>query len=162
LIFHFAASSPFDDAALASNKGETPMLITDEKWNEIIAATKAAIDRWNASAAEKGRPDRFFVDTGKTDRFAMLSTKHDFGDGYSGAPEMKLVVREIATGEMRSAKFRRKRGTVKGFVVTTPDPKAWKSLADKSGEEIERKLKLTDFIMILDFQALEPIRVSMT
>ena len=136
------------------------MLITDEKWNEIIAATKAAIDRWNTRAAERGRPDRFATDVVSTDRYVALTTKHNSGGGYP--PEMKVVVREIATGEMRSAKVRRDKGRVIGFMVTTPDPKAWKSLADKSGEEIERKLKLTNFVMFISARATGTTSVSMT
>jgi len=134
------------------------MVITDEKWNDIIAATKASIDRWRARAAEHGRPDRFYADVSNTDRFVALFTKHETGGGIR--PEMKVVVREIATGEMRSAKVRRDEGRVIGFVVSTPDPKAWKSLADKPADEIVRKIKLTGFVMFIRAQATGITSVS--
>jgi hypothetical protein len=90
-----------------------------------------------------------------------LFTKHETGGGIRS--EMKVVVREIATGEMRSAKVRRDEGRVIGFVVSTPDPKAWKSLADKPADEVVRKIKLTDFVMFISAQATgSSTTISMT
>jgi hypothetical protein len=38
---------------------ETAMIIPEEKWNELVAATTASINKWKARAAECQCEDRF-------------------------------------------------------------------------------------------------------
>jgi hypothetical protein len=128
------------------------MLIDDKKWEEIGAATKIQIDRWNASAAKHGKKDTFRFSTQKTNRHEVILTEHN--DGYN--PKAKALAREIETGEIRATKviLDEKRRIV-GFKLTTPDPKGWKALADKPAKEIVKKLKLTNFWMLLGTHVTE-------
>jgi hypothetical protein len=59
--------------------------------------------------------------------------------------DAKALAREIETGEIRSTRAVRKNGRVTGFKITTPDPKAWKSLVDKSAQEVARGVGLLNF-----------------
>jgi len=125
------------------------MIITEEKWNEIITATRAGIDKWKARAAECQCEDRFTVETYKSDNYSVLTTAHD--DGWRG--KRRAVARDMTTGEVRAAtlimKQRKGFGRVPvGVKIKQTDPKAWKSLADKSADEIKRGLGLTDFRMV--------------
>jgi hypothetical protein len=122
------------------------MIITDERWNDIIKATEANIAELNARAAEQKRLSRFSVTVRDSGPYSVLLTGHN-GDHH-------VVVREVATGEMRSANVVKKRRkgvgkVITGFSVRTPDPKAWKSLANKSAEDVVRQLKLTKFFIAL-------------
>jgi hypothetical protein len=126
------------------------MIITDEKWNDIIAETQARIDKWNESAQEHQKSDVFRIKVQDEGDYTVLLTEHlNNGD----ANDRKVVVREIATGEMRRAAIVKYRGRVKGFKVWRPDPKAWRLLVDKPAAEIVRQLKLTRFLMLLSSRA---------
>ena len=46
--------------------GDPTLIINDEKWNEIVAETKAGIERWNAMGAKYGKADSFEVRTYET------------------------------------------------------------------------------------------------
>jgi hypothetical protein len=120
------------------------MKISDEKWHEIVKETRAGIERWNIRAREKQKSDQFHVKVTQAaaGKYEFIITKHH----TEWNNEFHCVVREIATGEVRRAKYRPKKG---GIDIKTPDPKAWAQLADKPGAEIAKKLKLLDFIMIL-------------
>ena len=120
------------------------MKITDEKWNEIIFETQAGIARWNANALKHGKKDTFSCDVKRGVNYETLSTRHM--DSMGGAK--KAVARELATGELRSAKLVTKRGMAM-VSVKTPDPKGWQGLADKPAVVIVKKLKLLDFVMVL-------------
>lgn len=121
------------------------MLIDDKKWNDIITAARTRIDKWNGSAAKHGLKDTFRVSTQKTDRYEVILTEHRGG----GVFEANALAREIATGEVRSTRVIRKKGHITGFQTTTPDPKYWKSLADKSAGDIIMKVRLVDFLMAI-------------
>lgn len=127
------------------------MNIDENKWADIIGETKAGIDRWNESAAKHGKRDTFRFSTQKNDRYEIILTEHD--DSYS--LEARALAREIATGEIRSTKVVRKKGRIIGFQTKTPDPKGWKSLADKPADEIIKKLGLTDFLMFIGSSVTE-------
>ena len=127
------------------------MLIDSKKWDEIVAVTEASIDRWNARAAEHGQKDTFHFFSQKTDRHEVIVAKHN--DSYR--MEVKALTRELETGEIRATKVIRKKGRIVGFQPTTPDPKGWKSLADKPADEIVKKLKLTNFFMFLGTRVTE-------
>jgi hypothetical protein len=136
------------------------MIITDEKWNDIIAETRSSIDKWNENARKHQRPDVFRVNVQDSNGFNVLLTEH-LTNGYGGS-ERKIVVREIATGEMRRAKISKHRGRVTGFRVWKSDPKVWRSLADKPGAEIAKRLKLTNFLMILGSQVTHVVGPEQT
>lgn len=127
------------------------MLIDDKKWEEIGAAVKTRIDRWNASAVRHGQKDTFRFSTQKTVRHEVILAEHS--DGYM--PEAKALARELETGEIRATKVVRKNGRIVGFRTTTPDPKGWKSLANKPANEIVKKLRLTGFFMAISSQVTE-------
>jgi hypothetical protein len=117
------------------------MIIDNETWGDIIAETRAGIDRWNTRAAEYGLKDSFrcIVRTGTDD--AVLLTKHlPDGDG-------KAVVRERATGKLRRAKLIVHNGQLTGVSLSKSDPKGWHELAGKPVGEIVEELKLLDFLM---------------
>ena len=59
------------------------------------------------------------------------------------------MAREIKTGEVRWTKPVIKKGRFVGVKTRQPDPKAWKSLADKSARE--SKMHLLNFFMIVGF-----------
>jgi hypothetical protein len=133
------------------------MIITDEKWNDIIAETRAKIDQWNENARKHQRPDVFDITVRDSNGFNVLLTEHL----TKYETERKIVVREITTGEMRRAKISKHRGRVTGFRVWKSDPKAWQSLTDKPGAEIAKRLKLTNFLMILGSQVTGIERTSL-
>jgi hypothetical protein len=124
------------------------MIITDEKWNDIIAEARAGIDKWNENARKHQKSDVFRINVQDSNGFNVLLTEH-LSNGYRES-ERKMVVREIATGEVRRATTSTHRGRVTGFKVSKSDPKAWRSLADKPAAEIAKQLKLTRFLMVLD------------
>jgi hypothetical protein len=120
------------------------MKVSNEKWHEIVEETRAGIERWNTHAREKQKSDQFHVNViqGASGKYEFIITKHH----TEWNNDFHCVAREIATGEVRRAKYHSKNGNVE---IKTPDPKAWARLADKPGAEIAKKLKLLDFIMIL-------------
>lgn len=128
------------------------MKIDDQKWNEIIAATQAGIE------ACKGRATKYGVAEANIFRcegilgptHTVLMTEHRDCGYLMGR---KAIARELASGEVRAAKAKVIGKGKIGFAVKTPDPKAWRSLADKPANEIVHKLKLTDFIIIHGAQA---------
>lgn len=128
------------------------MKITDEKWDEIITETQARIARWNARALEHGVEDTFTCDVERGEKYAVLITRHL-------PSERKAVARELATGELRKATTVTKRGKLVGFSIKTPDPKAWRGLADKPAAEIVRKLKLTDYWIVKSVSTPTPAPV---
>jgi hypothetical protein len=127
------------------------MLIDDKKWEEIVAVTKVQIDTWNLHAIEHRKKDTFRFSIRKTDRHEVILAEHT--DNYR--PEVKALAREVESGEIRATKVVRKKGRIVGFQTTTPDPKGWKSLADKPADEIVKKLRLTGFFMAISSQATE-------
>jgi len=52
------------------------MYVTDEKWNEIVEATKAGIARWSAQVAKHKFDDRFAVEVQEAGEFTVLLTNH--------------------------------------------------------------------------------------
>jgi hypothetical protein len=124
------------------------MKITDDKWNEIIAETRRRIDSWNASATKHNKSDTFRCDLQQTRAHALLMTTRSSGEAELRRHERKAVARELATGELRSVKLIFNKGRLTGF-QTKADPKAWVSLLAKPVAEVVRKLKLTDFLMVL-------------
>jgi hypothetical protein len=56
---------------------------------------------------------------------------------------------------MKPAKPVVKKSRVTGFQIKS-DPKAWASFADKSADEIVKRLKLTGFVMILGASVVKP------
>jgi hypothetical protein len=128
------------------------MMISDERWNDIIAETRSRIDNWNARARERKLSDTFIIDVRDNGGYTCLLTRHSHNpenDMHWDAADYRLVVREIATGEVRSAKVRRRKGRVIGFEVRKPDPQAWQLLVDKSTTEIVKRFKLTNFILFI-------------
>jgi hypothetical protein len=121
------------------------MIITNEKWNDIIAETRTVIDKWNESARKHQKSDVFRIKVHDTDGYTDLLTEHV--NGYQ--TERKIIAREIATGEMRRTTISKQRGHITGFKMWRPDPQAWRSLANKPAAEIVKRLKLTNFLMIL-------------
>jgi hypothetical protein len=128
-------------------KGNPTMIITDEKWQEIIAATRASIDRWNASARKHNRPDQFHMEVHRSGEFEVVVTEHR--DSRGVGVERKCAMRKTATGEMHPS--RTKNVGKNGFqtVMKGGDPKSWARLADKPAAEIVKQLKITDFFMVL-------------
>jgi len=126
------------------------MIITDEKRDAIVAATRARIARWNASASKHGVDDRFCCDMLTNTEYVTLLTTH-----LSQPADLRAVSRELATGELRSAKTVVRKGRLVGFSIRKPDPKAWQKLADKPAEEIVRALKITGFTMFLGSRMVE-------
>jgi hypothetical protein len=136
------------------------MIITNEKWNDIIVETRAKIDQWNENARKHQKSDVFRIKVDNhQDGLAILCTEHAAEDQRT---EHKIVVREITTGEVRRATVVKRRGRVTGFKVWKPDPKAWKSLAEKPAAEIVKQLKLTHFWMFLgaSFEGVRSEQVS--
>jgi hypothetical protein len=131
------------------------MIINDNKWQEIIAATRAGIDKWNVRAREKARPDKFAVNVQRSGDFEILLTEHN-KEGYT---ERKVVMRNCVSGELRPAKAKK---TAKGLfnITSRAIPKAWARLADKPADEIIRALKLTNFIMILGASVVPQVRTA--
>jgi hypothetical protein len=121
------------------------MIISEDKWNEIIKATEAKVDKWNASAKKSGVSDTFNIETEVTDRYCFIHTRHKTG----GSSEHKVAARELATGQVWPAKIQRKKGRGIGVMVTKRDPKAWATLADKPADVIVGKLGLSNFIMVI-------------
>jgi hypothetical protein len=132
------------------------MIITDAKWNDIVAVTSAWIDKWKATAAKRQRKDDFTVKCDSGDKYTVLLTTHH--DGYQR--ECHAVAREIATGELRAANLvtKRRKGIGRipvGYSISQSDPKGWNGLANKSAEEIVKKLRLTNFVMFLGASVTE-------
>jgi hypothetical protein len=125
------------------------MIITDDRWNDIVKATEAKIASWNASATKDKWGDTFSVTVRDSGGYVVLLTEHNHGSKR----ENRVVVREIATGELRRAtvKKRRRRGLdqIVGFTIKTPDPKAWQSLPGKSADAAVRQLRLADFVVFI-------------
>jgi hypothetical protein len=133
------------------------MLIQQESWNDIIKTTEAKIANWNARAKERGVEDTFFVDVREASGYCLLITKHV----SSGPDDIKVVAREIATSQMRPAKLNKdKKGRIVGFTVK-PEPKAWKSLAEKPAETIVAKVGLTNFLLILGSRISDSVTVAL-
>jgi hypothetical protein len=140
------------------------MIITDEKWNDIVATTKAGIDKWKTRAADRHVKDNFTVANHDSGAYSILLTTHH--DGFRR--EHCVVAREIATGELRTAKLIMKRrkgiGPVPvGYSIKTPDPKGWNGLANKSADAIVKKLGLLRYAIFISasFVAGEPISVTL-
>jgi hypothetical protein len=134
---------------------ENNMKITDAKWQEIIAATRTAIDNWNAHARKHNVPDTFHMEVKKLSGGAdMLMTEHH----TSWKPARKLVVR-TKEGELRPATSKKAKGgsriTIKG-----QDPKGWNGLADKPAMEIVGRLKLNNFVMIRNVRTSGMTKIS--
>jgi hypothetical protein len=132
------------------------MIISNERWIDIIAATEVEIARWNDRAAEQGLPDKFSVTACDSDGFSILFTKHSTECSYitergnrerSTEHRHRMVTREIATGELRAANVVTERGQLIGFKVKPLDPKNWKSLADKSAADAVCRLGLLNFTL---------------
>ena len=51
------------------------MIINNEKWDEIVAATRAGIERWKA-AAERDCKDTFSCDVHDRGGYVVLMTMH--------------------------------------------------------------------------------------
>jgi hypothetical protein len=121
------------------------MHVDNAKWTDMIAETKKGIERWNKSAATHQLPDKFRFSTENTGRHEIIVAAHNRG---LGPEDVNAIAREITTGEVRSTKAVQRKGRVVGFSVK-PDPKAWKTLANKSADIIIKKVKLLDFFVIL-------------
>jgi hypothetical protein len=121
----------------AAAKRKNTMKITDEKWNEIIAETRAGIEDLNAWAKRNGQSDTFHCEIDEGQDFTKLVTTRSDG-------ERRAVAREKATGELRTAKPV-VRTNFRGYKITTPDPKSWQNLSSKSASEVGKKLKLLSF-----------------
>jgi hypothetical protein len=139
------------------------MIISDERWNDIIKATEAGIAKWNALVAKHKVPDKFSVKVRDEGGYSVLLTEHD--DGYQR--EHRAVVREVATGEMRAAKVVKKRRKGVGVVITgfsiwrsDPTTKWWKSLPNKSADDAVRQLKLTDFFVPISASVIPSETIS--
>jgi hypothetical protein len=124
------------------------MIISDEKWTEIINETKAGINMWSARAVEHGCDDSFSIEQHNTGVFSLIATMHR--SKYDQL-EVKALAWNGETGEVRAAKPMFKKGVVIGFKMK-PVPKAWKSLTDKTAKEIVGKVGLLKFILILGSQ----------
>jgi len=120
------------------------MYVDDQKWNDIIAETKAGIDRWNDDAAKYGVNHVFRVHLQNSDTYSLIVTEH-----ASDYHEWKVLARELKTSEVRSTKPIIKRGRFVGFKTRTPDPKIWSTLADKPAKTIVGKTKLVNFFIII-------------
>jgi hypothetical protein len=107
----------------AKKREEQTMIISNEKWDEIIAAVKAAIERWKVAAEKHQCTDLFSCEVLESSDYVVIITTHK--DSWRGTYR-KAVARSRNTGHMVAAKVRRR-----GVFVTTPDPKAWKALVDK-------------------------------
>src|SRR4051794_20543915 len=114
-------------------KGVHGMCINDQRGNDIITERKSGIDRWNANAAERSVKSVFRLHLKNTDDDAISIIATEHATDYH---EWKALAREIKTGEVRSTKPIIKRGRFVGVKTRQSDPKAWKSLADKSAREI--------------------------
>lgn len=126
------------------------MYIDDAKWAEIIEETTTGIARWNASAAKHNKSDKFHLHLlSSSGKYSFIVTEHHGG----WANEWRALAREIATGEVRSTKAVIKKQKYAGASIKTPDPKAWKTLANKSAKEIVGKTKLLDFAMLISSRA---------
>ena len=90
------------------------MIIDDQKWNDIIAAAQAGIERWNSRAAERAKKDFFHCQVQMGANYTVLLTAH-MPDG-----ERKAVARELTTGELRAAKPVVRKGRLVGFTITKP------------------------------------------
>lgn len=94
------------------------MIINNEEWDEIVAATRASIERWKA-AAERDCKDTFSCDVHDGGGYVVLMTMHQ-----SDRTERHALAREHVGGEVRSTKPVLRKGRVTGFQIKTPDPKA--------------------------------------
>jgi hypothetical protein len=132
------------------------MIILDQFWRDICAEVDAGIERWNARAKEKGRPDKFRVEYHSPKMGAcLLVTIHDDGDGEFYSIDRRAVYRD-ENGYLRPVTLIKKGRDVTGF-KTKPAPKSWVklSLGDKPAAEIVKKLKLLDFMIILGARVTE-------
>ena len=69
------------------------MIINNEKWDEIVAATRAGIERWKA-AAERDCKDTFSCDVHDRGGYVVLMTMHQ-----SDRTERHALAREHVGGE---------------------------------------------------------------
>jgi len=119
------------------------MIISDDRWADIIKATEAGIARWNASAAKHKKPDKFSVRISETSGYCVLLTAHN----NEWRTHYHAVAREIATGQMRAVNVFRKTHEIIGYKIKSSDPKAWKSLPNKSADAAVTQLRLCDFFL---------------
>jgi hypothetical protein len=113
------------------------MHIDDNKWNEIVKAVQAGIDRWNASAAKHKTKDVFRLTHSKTTTYSVIIAEH------VGGPRKALL--RNAAGEVRSTKIKtNKKEQITGYTTRV---KNWKTLADKPAGEIVDKTNLLNFFV---------------
>jgi hypothetical protein len=127
------------------------MYVSNEKWAEIVAATQEKIANWNASAAKHALADTFECDEQQQSKHILLITKHKTGSGY--LTEHHALAWELETGEVRRTKLVLQKGRVVSFKTSHPDPKSWQALANKTAAEMVKKLKLTDFLLLIGSKA---------
>jgi hypothetical protein len=111
------------------------MKIDETTWQAIIAETKAAVEKLNASAVRIGSKQKFGIkvpDPAPDAKYAYLITSDGDGDNYA---QRKVLARELASGEMRPAKIVKMKGG-RGAKIAGADPKAWAKLVGKSAAEI--------------------------
>jgi hypothetical protein len=125
---------------------ESIVKISDQKWNEIVAETQAAIEKWNAQAAREGWKDSFRCRlSSHADGNVTLITEHDKGWHI----ERRAVTR-IGDQMYRSTIAKAKGGIA--IKTKTDDSKAFAALADKPTKEIVKKAGLTDFFVMISAQ----------
>jgi hypothetical protein len=126
------------------------VIIDEQKWNDIIAATRAGIDRWNARAVKHHCRDTFYCRVLQTQGHAVVLTEQA-ADWYESAGPYSAVdshalARELSSGELRLAQPMGEEGRPDRFHIASV--LTWRQqLAGKSGDEIVQQLKLLDFLM---------------
>jgi hypothetical protein len=124
------------------------MKISDALWNDIVAETRAGIERWKANAAKHGLADRFTVTVEPVGGYVVLVTEH----AVEYYRDRHAIAREISTGELRRARLQEKRDGSFRVEIRPVAPKGWATLATKPADKIVKALGLVDFTVILDVQ----------
>jgi hypothetical protein len=126
------------------------MNITKDQWDGIVAETRHSIDRWNASAGSHDLKDTFQCTLMPAGDYSMLVTTHR--SGYR--TDRKAVAYRAAADELKPAKITVKKGFA-SFKIQ-PAPKAWSALSGKSAAEIVKRLRLTDFLLVVSASLTAP------
>jgi hypothetical protein len=129
------------------------MIISNEKWDAIVAEVKAKIERWQAQADKHAIKETFRarIVPLKSGECVVLVTEHC--DASGDLHNAHAVVRE-ATGQMRPARVHTRNDRLVYVSKKSSYPKAWRSLVDKPAADIVRKIGLLDFLLVHNVTAV--------
>jgi hypothetical protein len=131
------------------------MQIDEAKWNAIVVAAMAAMERLNLTARNGNRADQFSAELikGISGNYVFLVTRHQ---QEGGRVARKIVAWELATGELRAARFTRNNC----INVIDSDPRHWRDLKGKSPAQIVKSVGLDDYVIRLNPVDVEVVHVE--